>query len=182
MIVTLTDREGLAAPPVEIADEVEMYARESGRHATLHLVPTKFVNGHVAEATWVARFTLRPTDPRMKLYQEQKIGEVPTEDVWFNAPNPASKTWADAYEPLDIIQMGASGVRRFLEKGNTWSGRGEFKSIEDQLGHIRDKNETEREKTYEDARYRSKKQAVDKRRSLLKIPFLGVGTDLKKSK
>lgn len=174
---------GTEAPvaPVEIADEVEMYARESGRHATLHLVPTEFRNGRVASATWVARFTLRPDDPRMRLYQEQRIGDPPTEDVWFHIPKRNAEDWNHAYEPLNIVEMGASGVRNFLEKGNTWSGRGEFDSLTDQLRHVRQENDNSRQKNYDDARYQSRKRQVDKRRSRLKIPFLGVGIDLKKS-
>lgn len=157
-----------------------MYARENGRHATLHLVPTKTRHGRIVETVWVARFTLKPDDPRMRLYQEQRVAELPTEDVWFHEPRPNAEKWEDAYEPLDIVQMGASGVRQFLEKGNTWSGRGEFKSLEDQLRQARKDNAEQRQKVYDDARSQSQEHVKDKRRSRLKIPFLKVVTDLKK--
>lgn len=175
LITRVNDNKPTNAP-VEIADEVEMFARENGRHATLHLVPLRDT-----KAVWLARFTLRADDPRMKAYQEGKVVDLPTEDVWFQKPNPNATRWQDEYDALDIVQMGAAGVRQFLQSGDVWSGQGKYKSLEDYVAEVRKDNTAKREKHYADTLANCKKRAVDKRRSNLGIPFLGVGIDLKKS-
>ena len=157
-----------------------MYARETGRHATLHYVPTTFRKGKMT-GCWIVRFTLKSDDPRMSLYQQGKVADPPTEDVWLHKAVD-SVTAPNTYEPLNIEEMGPSGVRNFLEKGNLWSGRGDYDGLVDQVKKVEDHNEIERRKNFENARYAAKKRAADKRRSNLKIPFLGVGIDLKGSK
>ena len=118
----------------------------------------------------------------MEPYQKGLEAEEPTEHVWFHVPNPEAETWQDAYTPLNIVEMGPSGVKTFLEKGNLWSGRGEYTSLEDQLDQVRKMNEAARSKNVAESRESSVKRAMDKRRTLLKIPFLRVGIDLGKSK
>ena len=158
-----------------------MYARESGRHATLHYVPTMIRKGQMT-GCWIVRFTLKSDDPRMRLYQKGEMAEPPTEDVWLHKRVGGAEKWGEEYEPLNIVELGPSGVRTFLEKGNLWSGRGDYDGLVDQLAKVNEMNETARQKNYDDARFNAKKRAMDKRRSRLKIPFLGVGTDLKGSK
>lgn len=152
--------------PWEIREEVEKYARESGRTATMHFAPG---------AGWFARFSLKPNDKRMLLYQQGLAPEPPTEDVWFNEPIEGRP---GHYRPLDIIQMGPSGVREFLERGNTWSGRGQYQSLEDALRQTREANQQEREKAKAEAQDRAKMVGRDVRRSRMNIPFVGVGIDL----
>jgi hypothetical protein len=168
-------RNGLPVPPVEIADEVEAWARLSGRHATLHFIPTAFLRGRVASGTWVVRLTLKPGDKRLLLYREGKVAEPPTEDVWLHEPDASHHT---GYRPFDILQLGASGVRTFLEKGDTWSGRGEFRSLEEQLKKVNEDNAQAREKNRTDAREGARDEARDKRRQVLGIPLVGVLADL----
>jgi len=175
-ILTRGGRNELPTPPAEIADEVEMYARESGRHAALIFVPVTIKHGRVTNGTWVINMTLRPDDKRMLLYQEQKVGDPPTEKIWLHKPSEDGTT----YEPLDIHQLGASGVREFLDRGNMWSGRGEFSSLEEQVRWARDEEERRKQKNYDDSKQHSRDTAKDKRRTLLGISFLGVGIDLKK--
>ncbi len=179
MIITLGRGEAPRAP-VEIQDEVELYARESGRHAKLISVPTVFAGGRAVSRTWCVRFTLRSDDKRMLEYQEGRAAKPPTEDVWLHERNPKEDEPNEPkYLPFDIIQMGAGGVRVFLESGNMWSGRGEFASLEEQLRHVQDTNEEARVKFRADQKEENRLEQRDKRRSRLKIPFLGVGIDLK---
>jgi hypothetical protein len=163
-------------PPVEIADEVELYARQSDRHATLHFIPLVTLGNRVIAGTWMARFTLRSDDKRILLYQEGKIDEPPTEDVWFHVADPESP---NGFRPLDILQMGVTGVREFLDRGNLLSGRGEFTSLEDQLLHSREHNRQVRTKHRAEQKALNRLAVRDKRRWWLKIPFLRVGIDLK---
>jgi hypothetical protein len=155
-----------------------MYARDHGRHAKLHFVPTEFRNGRVVNGTWVARFSLMSNDKRLLLYQQGRAEEPPTEDVWFHRPVRGAREGEMDCEPLDICQMGASGVRQFLERGNTWSGRGEFSSLEEQARKAIEANAEMRQKFKEEKKEESRRRMVDERRSRLKIPFVQAGKDL----
>ena len=187
MIIRLGRGEAPRAP-VEIQEEVELYARESGRHAKIIFVPTSFANGCIASGTWLVRFTLRPNDKRLQAYQEGQAEKPATEDVWLHESNPDEGKPISGrpgqkegrYRPLDIVQMGTWGVRQFLESGNTWSGRGEFNSFEEQLRDVQDTNEEARVKFRADTKEENRLAQREKRRTRLKIPFLGVGVDLKK--
>lgn len=184
MIKTLSGRGNLAVAPAEIADEVENYARESGRHATIRFVPTEFdrFTGRVLGGTWRVDLDLHPDDKRMESYQQGKMARKPVEEIWLHEENPDSTSWRDRYRPLDIIQMGASGVRNFLERGNIHSGRGEFKSMEEVVRKTAELNTEREQRRHDEAIDRVRMNARGKRRSRLKIPFLGVGIDLRKPK
>lgn len=162
--------------PVEIADTVEMFARESGRHATLHFIPTFSQNGEVITGTWMVRFTLKVDDPRLQLYRDGKVGEPPTEDVWLHVPDDTRRS---GYRPLSLEDLGAGGVRTFLDKGNTWSGRGEYTSIEEHVRKAMAANEMMRQKNRAFQKEESRHEQKDKRRWRFKIPFLPVGIALK---
>lgn len=159
-----TGRGAWPKAPPEIATEVELYARESGRTATVHYIPY---------GGWFARFSLRCNDKRMLLYQQGMAPEPPTEDVWFHLPKPGGRP--GDFVQLDILQMGASGVRQFLERGNTWSGRGEYASIEDATRKAAQSNADARAKYRADLKEASRYEQRDKRRQRFKIPFLRVG-------
>jgi len=173
MILTLGDRSELPAAPAEIADEVELWARQSGRHARLHFFPTRFRHGRIVSGTWVVRLTLKAGDKRLSLYQQGKVAEPPTEDVWLHEPDGQG-----GYRALNLTDMGASGVREFLEKGNMWSGRGQFGSLEEQLRKVNQDNEAARQKNRADAKDQALVRTADRRRSALGIPFVGVVADI----
>jgi hypothetical protein len=181
--VPLRGKQELPRAPVEIADAVEMYAREHDRHATLEFIPTWIDRGRVAAGAWVARFTLRNSDKRMQLYQQGLAPKPPTEDVWFHVRNPKAATNPKEpdYFPLDIHQLGVSGIRQFLQRGDTWSGRGEFRSLEEQARLAMQSNTEMRERFRAEQKEASRLEQRDKRRSRFKIPFLRVGIDLKKT-
>lgn len=161
--------------PYDIREAIELYAREVGRSATIHFIP---------EVGWMVRFGLRSNDPRGSLLQSQRVGSL-GEDVYFHVrrrdydpkqhpailpPRPGSKqTWV----PLDIIQMGASGVREFLEAGNTWSGRGVFASQQDALRRNEELNAREAAAIKERARESTRERVRERWRKLKGLPFLG---------
>lgn len=156
---------GLPKAPHELQDEVELWARKSGRHAKLHFIP---VGG------WFCRITLRSDDPRMKAYREGLVPDPPGEDVWFHEP------YGDKgeYRCLDIMQMGASGIKAFLEKGDTWSGRGEYDSIVDQQKKVSDANAERRGKLKAFEKEESRKEQASKRKFRLGEAVVGVLTDI----
>lgn len=170
---------GLPTPPVEVADEVELWARESGRHGTLHFVPTLLAGARVMYGTWVVRLSLRENDKRMLLYKQGLAPEPPTEDIWLHEPDPASPT---GYRPYNIMELGAGGVRQFLEKGNLWSGRGQFgsKTLDELAREAIDKNQKAGGVAKAAAREECRLKLRDDRRWRLKIPFLPVGISLPK--
>lgn len=160
--------EAPALPP-GVADVVELYAREGGRTATMH---------HAPHGVWFARFSLRSNDKRMILFRQGLAAEPPTEDVWFHRFNPgAAKRGEPDYLPLDLWQIGATGVKDFLEKGNTWSGRGEYRSLEHAIEVSDRANERHRQKVKADAEDDVRHMAKESRGFRLKLPrsFFGRG-------
>ena len=165
---------GLPSPPVGVADEVELWARESGRHGTLQFVPTLLAGQRAVEGTWMVRLSLRENDKRMQLYKQGLAPEPPTEDVWLHEPDPESPT---GYRPYNLEDLGAGGVRQFLDKGNLWSGRGQFgsKTIEQLARDAIEKNRNAGQVAKSAAREECLLKLRDDRRWRLKIPFLPVG-------
>lgn len=170
-------RMELPRAPVEFADEAELFARQSGRHATMRFVPI----GH-GVGCWMVRLTLHPNDPVLGLHQRGEVAEEPMEDVWLHRPlDPGERPLLPWYGfiPLRLEDLGVSGLREFLEKGNTWSGRGKFRSLEDAVRQAREQDAKAREKQRNDARENAGARARDTRRSRLKIPFVSVAIDLR---
>ena len=183
-IATLTGRSELPIASAEIQDEVELYARKSGRHGKVHYVPTEidFKTGEALAGTWRVDLDLHPEDPRLRTYQEGRMDKPPVEEIWIHRENPDAESFSDKYIPINIQELGASGVLQFLEQGNIHSGRGEFSSILDVVRKTAEMNDARKQQRYKDAEDRVRMRARDKRRSRLKIPFLGVGIDLQKPK
>jgi len=118
----------------------------------------------------------------MRLWQEGRAPEPPTEDVWFHEPNPDEGKVINGrrqgpFIPLDIYLMGASGVRNWLEKGDTWSGMGVFRSIEEAFRKASESNKTAKEKFRADQKDQAVSEASDKRRQYLKIPLVPGGIE-----
>lgn len=151
--------------PWELREIVEEYARENGRHGRLVCSP---------HGTWYALFELRANDPAMRAFREGRSKEPPKEAVWFQEEDPEDPR---RMIPLDIYALGPSGVRTFLERGNTW-GRGEHGSVEEAVEASLASAEAHKEKVREESEQRARQTAKDRRRTLLGIPFLRVGADL----
>lgn len=186
----ITKRPEMPLAPAEYKDAVELYARETGRHGDLVFIPTETRLGKVVRGTWLARFTLRDSDPLLGLSQRQEVAKTPTEDVWFHTPNPLEGQpipgthglREPAFKPLSIQEMGVSGIRTFLQKGNMWSGRGQYNSLEEQVQKVREQNKEAKEKNRSDAKEANRFDQRDRRRSRFKVPFIRVGIDLKNPK
>lgn len=159
---------GYPRAPYEYQDVAELWARGSGRHAKLHFAP----NG-----TWFVRISLKSDDPRMELYKLGLVEEPMGEDVWLHLPNPAEgKTIRGEKQgpfiPLSLDDLGTSGLREFLERGDTWSGRGEYMSLLEQRRKVNDSNEDVRVKNRAHQKEENRHEMRQSRRSRLKIPFL----------
>lgn len=156
-------------PPVEYADEVELWARLSGRHATLEFRPTLIKEGRVEAGCWVVCISLKSDDRRLDLYRRGLVATPPTEDVWLHVPDNTSAT---GYRAYDLGQLGTSGLRAFLERGDTWSGRGEFRSLDEQARDAMEANRrmVEHHRAFEKEENRHEQR--EKRRWHLGIPLV----------
>ena len=159
---------GYPRAPYEYQDVVELWARGSGRHAKLHFTPG---------GTWFVRISLKNDDPRMELYKLGLVEEPMGEDVWLHLPNPAEGKVVNgekqgAFIPLPLADLGTSGLREFLERGDTWSGRGEYMSLLEQRRKVNESNEDMRVKNRAFQKEESRNEMRESRRRRLKIPFL----------
>lgn len=161
----------LPTAPYDLQEECELYARESGRHAKLHYFPG---------AGWFVRFSLRPNDDkRLLLAQAGMIAEEEIgEDVFFSVPDPRRDARPGDMIPLDINQMGRSGIREFLERGNSWSGRGQYTSIVDAHLKAREANRLQKIKLRQEMKEANRQRQREQRRWWLKIPLVQVGIEL----
>lgn len=157
-------------PPPEFADAVEAYARKSGRHGTLKFVPV--LN------CWIVQLTLKATDPALAGFQSGKI-EEPTEPVYlWREPTPVERSkGAKGFVGYKLDELGITGLVEFLEKTDTFSGRGQYRSHTEAAADQAYKGEKAREKLQNEAREHARDVAEDRRRQINAIPFLPVGID-----
>lgn len=163
--------------PSEYADAVETWARQHGGHATLRWLPAPM-------NCWCVILSYRAGDPRQ---QGADDGEkVLLHDFWSaeqwmkHAPQRAPRhkvtgqirSGAYAYE---LDELGVEGLITRLNQGNILSGRGQFTSLEQPVAEQRAKHHAASEKRREAAKDNAGARARDIRRSIMKIPFLGVG-------
>lgn len=121
-------------PPVEIADAVERWARQWGRHARLEW--------NDATRCFAIHFTRKGDDPSLALVQGGQRAEV-TESVLLHEwkkesrPHPflAGKK-VDGFVSMDLEQYGVDGVLRILDRSNMWSGRGDFADPQEALDAV----------------------------------------------
>lgn len=152
--------------PWEIADAVELWARQRGRHARMEW--------NRLLGCPVIHFTLRGDDPRLEPYQMGEIAEEPTESI-------ALHEWDDRkqrYVPLDLSQYGKSGVVELLEKADTWSGRGEYDTFAEAVAAGMNRNKRHREALIDMAANNAAEWAHERRRAVLGIPLVPVSRNI----
>ena len=159
----------------EVDEEIVAYFAEYGRTVKTEFIP------HLN--CWVAMVSLRTNDPTLEAWQQGRTEREPTEDVIFHEPNPlAGQIVQGRRQPpfvaLDLNSMGRLGVREFLERGNTFSGTGEFASIAEAARASDERGTAGQEKIRRDAKNDAVDMAMEVRRQVEKIPFHRVGIDL----
>lgn len=154
--------------PWDIQEEVELWAREIGRHAKIVWNPVL--------ACPEVQIELKDGDPRLKKWQagDAKRPHKPVESVWLHRWNEE----AGHYEPMDLGQMGASGVRAHLERANMWSGRGRHRDLYSAAKAADEHNEQLKAEMRKAAMDNSRDMAKDRRRDVLGIPLVTVQDDL----
>lgn len=170
-------RVGGIRPPPEFADAAEMYARRTDRHGTLKFIPPP-VN------CWIVEFTLKPTDPRMKAWQTGQLDSEPKEVIYLwrpSTPRERAKDPLVQFVGYKLDELGVTGMIQLLERTDTTTGRGEYDSLGSAMKDQMDKQVEGQQKIADEAKENAHDRAMDKRRSVLGIPYLGVGIDLKDS-
>lgn len=192
----LRQRPQTPRPPPEIATEVELWARQRGRSARMQWVPTLLFGTTAVRHVWVIHLELRPNDPKMLAFKEGRAEKPPTEQVWLHVPNldkdgrslegKEIPNTMGLREPkmigVDINALGAAGVREFLERDDTWSGRGEHGSLMESLQATREHNADVRRKVKAEAREENRQALKEERRRWLGIPQIVAGISLGKKK
>lgn len=160
------------SPPAEFADAVEQYARRSNRHGRLRFVPPP-VN------CWTIEFTLMANDPARRAMQAQDTDEQ-TEIVYLwrpSTPVETSKAGRQHLVGYKLDELGVTGMLEFLEKTDTFSGRGQYRSHAEAAKDQAYKGEKAREALVNEQRENTRHLAEDARRQIFKIPYKTVGID-----
>lgn len=155
--------------PVEYRDAVELYAREFGRHADIVWIPEI--------RTWQVRFTLMPDDPLGGLEGEERFETVELVRPGTR-PHPRTGQPMPYMAPIELEELGVSGLLEYLRKGNTWSGRGEYRSQAEAERKIEEANRERSERRAREARQTAIDRAQEERRLITGQPQVPVGIDL----
>lgn len=103
--------------PNDVDDAIKTFFRRADRVAA--------VEWHPILKCFLVRVERRVTDPVMQLVQSGKRSERQVmESIPLHEPVPGM---AMTFKALDLEQMGPSGVTRWLEEHDLWSGRGRYK-------------------------------------------------------
>ena len=156
--------------PYEFQDAVELHFRKSGRHAHIVWIPEPVCQ-------WQIRISLMPDDPVLAAWKAGELDEEPVETVEI--------TYFDEeiglYVGYELEELGVSGLTEMLEKGDTWSGQGEFSSIQDALTWQVEAQRNTKERLRLAMREEALAVGRDVRKRVMKEPFLPIGIDLSQS-
>lgn len=170
MKIRFGDQNIRPIPPADIADAVMLWGREQGRRFG------RLEWNHVMN-TWVIHFGRKSDDPLMRAWQEGTLqqAEEPTESIYLNEWDKATKK----FRPLPLEEYGVEGIRRLLDEANMWSGRGRYNSLQEGVNAIRAQNHQVRENLKKQIREAGRETDWLHRRSLLGIPYITAGINLK---
>lgn len=153
-------------PPADVSEAVVRWFRDNGgRHARLEW--------HGLLGCWVIHVTRRSDDPLQDLVRTGRIAEA-TESIALHRPAGPGL----GYAPMDLEQMGVSGVLEMLDRSNTWSGRGEYASLAEAVAAHGAAQRAQEEKMETDAYDNGRHWGAERRRHALGIPVVPVGIDL----
>lgn len=148
--------------PREMAAAVDEWARQWGRRGT--------IGWNAALNCAVIDLSLKPDDPRMQAWQEGRLKHEPKESIPLNW-QPKGKQY---FEPINLEELGVSGLIDMLDKANAWSGRGEYSSMMEAVNAVERKNEELREMMRKAALDNCRDRARDMRRQILDLPLVSV--------
>lgn len=146
--------------PVWAQDVVELWARDTGRHA-------KVVWNPIMRCPEV-QVTLKPDDPR------RKLNGVETEPLFLHRQLGPGQP----YTAIRLDELGEGGLRTLLEEADVLSGRGRSKSLMASLVEADRHQERIKEAMRKEAVEFARLNARDERRRVLGNPLVSVSSDL----
>jgi hypothetical protein len=163
-----------APAPLDVREAVELWARANrGTHGTIAWNP--LMN------CWQVNFDLKDDDPRMKSWRDGKLKVKPSEPVYLHRQKKNKDGTPTPYwEAVPLEELGVSGVLRWLDEGNCWSGTGRYASFDAACKAADDHNEMLRAKIAKEAEINAGLRARDERKRLLKTPWTTVPAQLEK--
>jgi hypothetical protein len=171
-------RAGVPVAPGWAQEEAQSWASQYGRTADVVWVP--------GMNCWDVQLSLRSSDPMLGAFNSGRTSEAPVEHVYLMEPNPFygqtvnGKKQINRYISILLEQMGPSGLREFLEKGDTWSGRGEFNGLMDAVNRNRAAASAAKDKLRDSNRNDAIDMGREVRRQVLGIPLIPVGVEIPK--
>lgn len=152
--------------PVEVQDEVELWARDQGRHARIVWLPQM--------GCACVEIDLRPGDPRLGAWQEGRLKHEPKERVYLHRYDKAKRCWVGV--PSTPSELTPDHVRGWLDRGNLWSGRGEHRArnIHEACVAADERNEEHRKAIRREVEANTRDRARDRRRQALGLPLVAV--------
>lgn len=159
-------REG--SVPWDWADAVEVWAREQGRHGRLVW--------NTVLRCYEAQIDLKDADPRLLAWQQGKVRQKPVESVFFHRQDKPGGPWV----AMDLQQMGPSGIRKYLDEGNLWSGRGRYRNLMEACRAADDHNQRLEAIMAEAAEQGARDNAREHRRQLFDLPLVSVPANVEK--
>jgi len=160
--------------PEDIVRAVEDWGKNCGRKAKIAFAPYP-AGLSPAEGCFTIFLERKDDDPVRRLYKEGKTPQMPYEAV----PLQQWDKEQGCYFPLNIHEYGASGVVGILQKGDMWSGNGEYPSMKEAAKASIDRMEAAMKKERADVNEFGREIGSLHRRTALGIPYVSVGIDLK---
>lgn len=154
--------------PEEFQNAVKNWAANYGRQAKMAFIPyPKGASSH--PGCFTIFLERKGDDPARKLYQEGVQGATAYEAV----PLQEWDILAQEYVPLNIHEYGPGGIVQILQKGDTWSGTGEYKDMREAAAASIKRMERARKAERDAVRESGKETGWLHRRTALGIPFVG---------
>jgi hypothetical protein len=155
------------AIPSEIRDAVASWARQWGRHGSIAF-------NHALKCA-VIELSLKEDDPRLKPWKEGKLSHEPKECIPLHFQKPMGDgTKSVHYFPLNLDELGVTGIIEMLNRGNTWSGTGEYRSFKEAAQIMGEHNEKLKAQIKDAAIEEGRLRARDMKRQVFGLPLVSV--------
>lgn len=121
---------------------------------------------------WTINLTMPADAPVMKSYRDGNLeqSEVPTEGIPLIEQDPKT----GKFRALDLEQYGPSGIVEMLEKGDTWSGRGEHRSLTEFVAKTIEANREHRENVKKQQKEIVREELKERRHKKFGAPTISV--------
>jgi hypothetical protein len=153
-------------PSVELADSVELWARQRGTHAKLHW--------HPLLRCFAIDLDLANDDPRMKKWRSGELRRKPVESIPLHAWDKVQQR----YVALPIEEWGPTALVERLTEADLLSGRGQYNTIYEALVARQKKNDALRERMQQEAYDVGRDVGSLGYRTMKGLPLVSVAADI----